>query len=157
MRKSRKKEVNASHSPFLVWNVVVAETKGRSVKERLLLLLIDPARTFITPWTPAIVSYITAKLSLTDGYDWGEKNGNKTLLDALGENKGRAVDGWVCLTQAGWKAEKGSFQMRQGVGRASAPLLRAWQSCQHEMHLANLALSVLPSLVSKQTFSIFNR
>lgn len=61
------------------------------MKECLLLLLIDSARLFITPWTPASVSYITAKPSLTDGHEWGEKNGCKILLGALGENKGGAV------------------------------------------------------------------
>lgn len=66
------------------------------MKERLLLLLIDPVRLFITPGTPASVSYITAKPSLTDGHEWGEKNGSKILLHALGENKGVAVmDGCV--------------------------------------------------------------
>lgn len=70
--------------------------KGRSMKERLLLLLIDPVRLFITPGTPASVSYITAKPSLTDSHEWGEKNGSKILLHALGENKGVAVmDGCV--------------------------------------------------------------
>lgn len=73
-----------------------------SMKECLLLLLVDSARLFITPWTPASVSYITAKPSLTDGHEWGEKNGCKILQDVLGENKGGAVmDGCVWPMQGG--------------------------------------------------------
>lgn len=149
---------------MLVWNVVTKlqekvwkQKRKRSMKECLLLTLIDPAGLFITPWTPASVSYITAKPSLTDGHEWGEKNGCKILLDALGEKQGRGCDGWLCLTQAGWKAEMGLFQMRHGVCRAPAPLPRASQSCQDERQLAKLPLSVLLSLVSKQRLSIFNR
>lgn len=37
------------------------------------------------------------------------------------------------------------------------PLLGASQPCQDERHLAKLLPSVLLSLVSKQTLSIFNR
>lgn len=79
-----------------------AKEKERSIKECLLLLLIDPARLFITPWTPASVSYITAKPSLTDGHEWGEKNGSKILLDTLGENKeGAVMDGCVWPRRGG--------------------------------------------------------
>lgn len=147
----------------LVWNVVVVKAKqmkeareieikkDRRMKVCLLLLLMDPAKPFITPWTPAGVSYITAKPSLTDGHEWGEKNGSKILLDALRENKGGAVDGWVCLTQAGF------FQTRQGVSWAFGPLLTACQPCQHKRHQVKLPPLAPPSLVSKQTLSIFNR
>lgn len=76
--------------------------RERSMKECLLLLLVDSARLFITPWTPASVSYITAKPSLTDGHEWGEKNGCKIVRDVLGENKGGAVmDGCVWPMQGG--------------------------------------------------------
>lgn len=74
-----------------------------------------------------------------------------------GRKQGSGCDGWVCLTQAGWKAEMGPFQMRQGVSGVAAPLPRASQPCQDERHFAKLPLSVLLSLVSKQTLSIFNR
>lgn len=120
---------------MLVWNVLTAETKlagesereieikrekakekERSMKEWLLLLLIDPARLFITPWTPASVSYITAKPSLTDGHEWGEKNGCKILLDALGENKGGAVmDGCVWPRRGGWQRWVSSRRDRESA------------------------------------------
>lgn len=120
------------------------------MKECLLLLLIDSARLFITPWTPASVSYITASPSLTDGHEWGEKNGCKIPLGTLGENKGGAVMDGCVWPMWGWKAEMGPFQMRQGASRAAAPRPRTPQPCQDERHLAKLPPSVLLSLVSKQ-------
>lgn len=111
-----RKFVTVTHSQFWTWTSrrkkvcerggeikrEEAKEKGRSMKECLLLLLIDPARLFITPWTPASVSYITAKPPLTDGREWGEKNGSEILLDALGGNKGGAVmDGCVWPRRGG--------------------------------------------------------
>ncbi|KAA8588296.1 hypothetical protein FQN60_001490 [Etheostoma spectabile] len=50
-------------------------------------------------------------------------------------------DGASTAAHTGWKGEMGLFQMRQGVGRAPAPLPRAPQPCQDERHLAKLPLS----------------
>lgn len=93
--------------------------------------------------------------------DWRPRVGGEKLLQNTawcpGRKQGRGCDGWVCLTQAEWKAEMGLFPMRQGDGRAPALLPGAPKPCQDERHLAKLLLSVLLSLVSKQMLSIFNR
>lgn len=93
--------------------------------------------------------------------DWrprvGGEKWQQNTAGCPGRKQGRGCDGWVCLTQAGWKAEMGLFQMRHEVGKDPAPLPRASQPCQDERRLAKLLPSVLLSLVSKQTHSIFNR
>lgn len=124
--------------------------------ECLLLLLIDSARLFITPWTAASVSYITAK-PLTDGHEWGEKNGCKILLDALGENKGRAVmDGCV------WPMRGGKQRwVSSSWDRESAEPLPLGPKHPSLVRMRGISLSFLRQCfyhsLSKQTLSIFNR
>lgn len=125
------------------------------MNECLLLLLIDSARLFITPWTAASVSYITAK-PLTDGHEWGEKNGCKILLDALGENKGGAVmDGCV------WPM-RGRRQrwVSSSWDRESAEPLPLGPKHPSLVRMRGISLSFLRQCFyhsSKQMLSIFNR
>lgn len=57
--------------------------------------------------------------------DWrprvGGEKWQQNTAPCPGRKQGSCCDGWMCLTQAGWKVEMGLFQMRQGVGRVSAP------------------------------------
>lgn len=75
--------------------------RGRSV----FLQLIDSAALFITPRTPAGVSYITAKPSQTDGHSGERKKRLQNTAGSPGRKQGRGCDGWVHLTRAGRKAE----------------------------------------------------